>query len=262
MKALVYKMKKIKNILKLKKVKPGSVRITPMDNRFMASAPYVNGGQTLPQWFKHIHKGHGSVRSCAGVSDYLGAGITIPAWTNFYFAPNIEQSVWAISADNMNPPIDFQWASNFAFTQTGKCPMTDSRKIEKMSYPKLVTPWRIQTAPGWSSLILPVNYEENQDYSILPAIVHTDFYQVVNIVLNVKTNTEFSIKYQTPLVQIIPFKRDSDINEIEFMDESFFKYASTNMYMTGGIGPKNATGLAYRKAVRLFDSILGNKKND
>lgn len=255
-------MKKNKNISKIKKVKPGSIRVTPMDNRFMASAPYVNNSQSLPKWFRQIHKGHGSIRSCAGVSDFLNAGITIPAWTNFYFAPNIEQNVWSISADNMNPPIGFEWASNFSFNQTGKCPMTDIRKIEKMSYPKLVTPWRIQTAPGWSSLILPVHYEENEDYSILPVIVHTDFYQVANIVLNVKTNSEFSIKYQTPLVQVIPFKRNSDITEIEFMDESFFKYASTNMYMTGGIAPRFGTGQAYRKAARLIDSILEKKKND
>jgi len=44
------------------------------------------------------------------------------------------------------------------------------------------------------------------------------------------------------------------------MDESFFKYASTNMYMTGGIAPRSGTGQAYRKAVRLIDSILEKKK--
>lgn len=247
--------------MRLKKVKPGHIRITPVDNRFMATPPYANGGQNIPQWFRQIHKGHGSVRSCAGIMDYLSAGITVPAWTNFYFSPNVEAATWAVSADSTNPPVhDFEFAANFSYTQTGKCPMTEARKLEKMSYPKLITPWRIQTAPGWSSMLLPIPYDENEEFSVLPAIVHTDFYQVTNIVINPKTNTDFSIKWGTPLVKIVPFKRDSDITEIEFMDESFFKYASTNMYLTGAVSPRSGTGLAYRKAVKVVDTYLEKDK--
>ena len=249
------------NINKLKKVKPGSIRITTVDNRFYNDAPYVNSKSKLPSWFRTIHKGEGSIRSCSGVSDFLEYGVTIPAWTNFTFKPNVSQGVWEISADVFNPRVDFPMASGFHFVQTGTCPMTEARKIEKMSYPKLLTPWRIQTAPGWSSLMLPIFYEENENYSVLPSVVNTDFYQISNIVLNIKTDTEFTIKQGTPLVHLIPVQRKNNVNNIEFMDESFFRYASSNMYLTGGNAASSGeTGIAYRKATKVVDSALESRK--
>lgn len=241
---------------KLKRVKPGHIRVTPIDNRFLATSPYVNSLQNLPEWFRRIPKGKSSVRACAGISDFLSTGFTIPAWTNFTFKPFPEHKEWAVAADPMNPSLDMQYASSFSFDQTGSCPMTESRQLEKMSYPKLITPWRIQTAPGWSCIFIPHFYESNQDFEILPSLVHTDFYQIANIVINPKTNTEFSIKYGTPLAHVIPFKRNGDIENIDFMDESFYKYASSNMYMMGAVGPVSGTGIAYRKAVRFVDSVL------
>lgn len=249
------------NINRLKKVKPGNLRITVIDNRFYNDAPYLNSKVNLPNWFRRIHKGNNSVRSCSGISDFLEFGITITAWTTFRFRPNISAGTWEVSADVMNPGIDFPMASGFSFLQTGSCPMTESRKIENMSYPKLITPWRIQTAPGWSSLMLPIFYDQSDDYSVLPAIINTDYYQVANIVLNVKTDSEFVIKQGTPLVHMIPVQRKTKVNNIEYIDESFFKYASTNMYMTGGTTPINGgTGIAYRKAAKIVDSAIDDKK--
>ena len=249
------------NINKLKKVKPGSLRITTVDNRFYNNAPYVNSKSKLPSWFRTIHKGEGSIRSCSGISDFLEYGVTIPAWTNFTFKPNVSQGVWEIYADTFNPYIDFPMASGFHFAQTGACPMTEVRKIEKMSYPKLLTPWRIQTAPGWSSLTLPILYEENENYSVLPSVVSTDFYQIANIVLNIKTDTEFTIKQGTPLAHLVPVQRKNNVKNIEFMDESFFRYASSNMYLTGGnTAASGETGIAYRRATKVVDSALESKK--
>lgn len=253
---------KFLNINKIKKVKPGTVRITPIDNRFYNDVPFVNSKKTLPLWFRSIHKGNMSVRSCSGISDFLEIGMTIPAWTSFKFVPNVELGAWDCVAGALNPNIadGFQMVHSFPFHQTGSCPMTQIRDIEKMSYPKLITPWRIQTAPGWSVLILPIMYEENTEYSVLPAIVNTDYYQIVNIVLNIKTSQEFTIKQGTPLAHIIPVQRKNDINKIEYIDESFYKYASSGAYLTGGISPSSGTGIAYRKAAKVVDNYLQSEK--
>jgi hypothetical protein len=249
------------NINKIKKVKPGHLRITTVDNRFYNDAPYVNSKTNIATWFRRIHKGPGSIRSCSGISDFLEYGVTIPAWTTFRFRPNVNLGVWEISADEFNPSINFLMAGGFHFSQTGSCPMTQSRKIEKMSYPKLLTPWRIQTAPGWSCIMLPIIYEENENYSVLPSVINTDFYQVANVVLNIKTDSEFVIKQGTPLVHLIPIQRKNDIKNIEYMDESFFKYASTNMYMTGATVPSGGgSGVAYRKATKLVDASIDKKR--
>lgn len=248
------------DINKIKRVKPGHIRVTPVDNRFYNDAPFLNTKTNLPSWFRRIHRGNNSVRSCSGISDFLEFGITIPAWTNFKFRPNVAAGSWEVLSDGMNPPIDYPHASGFVFSQTGSCPMTQLRKIEQMSYPKLITPWRLQTAPGWSSLMLPVLYEENTNYSVLPAIINTDFYQIMNIVLNIKTDSEFTIKQGTPLVHLIPVQRKNNFHTIESVDESFFKYASSNMYMNGAIVPSGGSGVAYRKATKFVDSSVDLKK--
>lgn len=245
------------NINRLKRVKPGELRITPIDNRFYSNAPFINSKTNLPQWFRRVHKGDGSIRACSGVSDFLEFGITIPAWSNLKFKPLTEIGIWEIDVDQFNPPLNYIPSGGFHFGQTGSCPMTEARKIEKMSYPKIHTPWRIQTAPGWSCLMIPAYYEENANFSILPAIVNTDYYQIMNIVFNVKTDSEFTVKQGTPLVHIIPIQRKTNVRHIDFIDESFFKYASSNAYMTGGTVPHNGgTGIAYRKAVRVVDETL------
>jgi hypothetical protein len=79
---------------------------------------------------------------------------------------------------------------------------------------------------------------------------------MANIVLNVKTDSEFVIRQGTPLAHVIPVQRKNDITEIECIDESFYKYASSGMYMTGGNVPNDGTGLAYRKAEKIVESHL------
>lgn len=122
----------------------------------------------------------------------------------------------------MNPPLRNISIEGFAYQSTGECPVSQNRPLDTMQYPKIVNPWRIETAKGWSSLVLPVHWEPNPDYDVLPAVVHTDLYHAVNIVLNIKATTDFSIKYGTPMLHIIPFKRNEDVSKIEFQDESLF----------------------------------------
>lgn len=243
-----------------KNIKPGEVRITPEDNRLMEMPPFVNTQMTIPSWFKRTKKTQGSIRSCAGVNDYLTTGITIPLWTNTYFRPNYEANAWEYRIDQMNPPLRNINIDGFSFSSTGECPVSKNRTLETMQYPKIVTPWRIETAKGWSSLVLPVYWEPNSDYDVLPAVVHTDIYHVVNIVLSIKTNTDFSIKYGTPMMQIIPFKRSENVSKINFQDESLFKYVESCGFGFGNIVPSIGSSGPYRRNRIKADAVQEKKK--
>ena len=236
-----------------KRIKPGTVRITPEDNRLMTMPPFVNEQTSLPQWFKQLKKFSGSLRSCAGVNDYLTTGITIPLWTNVYFRPNLETNFWESRIDNMSPPLHNIAVQGFSYDQTGKCPATDVRKFETMQYPKIINPWRIETAPGWSSLILPPLWEPNENYDVLAAVVHTDFYHAANVVLNIKTTTDFTIKYGTPIMHVIPFKRQDNVSVIEFEDESNFKYVESTGFGFGHILPSTGSAGPYRRYKNKID---------
>ena len=243
-----------------KKIKPGEIRITPEDNRLMEMPPYLNTQVSMPSWFRRTKKGQGSIRSCAGVNDYLTTGITVPLWTNVYFRPNFEANMWESRIDQMSPPLRHISIDGFPFGSTEECPVSRNRTLDTMQYPKVTTPWRVETAPGWSCLVLPVHWEPNPDYDVLPAVVHTDYYHVINIVLNIKTNTDFSIKYGTPMLHIVPFKRSDDVSKITFQDESYFKYVESRGFGFGNIIPSIGAAAPYRRNKIKIDTGLEKKK--
>ena len=128
---------------KLPKVKPGVIRFTPVDNRLMESPPTVNSISQPPQWFRQIGKHQGSLRKCAGTIDFLSAGVTLPAWTNFRFRPD-GNGGWEHGADEFSPEAGIANISGFGYESTGECPMTSVRKLETGQYPKIVNPWRFE----------------------------------------------------------------------------------------------------------------------
>lgn len=246
---------------KIKKVKPGEIRFTPTDNRMLEMPPFVNSVTNPPSWFRKIKKAPGSIRSCAGTIDFLSAGVTLPSWSNFYFRLDASGKDWEVASDDMSPPAGVAPINFFHHQSTGTCPITSVREVETSSYPKLVNPWRMETAPGWSILILPMYWEPNSNYDIIPSIVHTDFYHTANVVINIKTDQEFTIKYGTPLVQMIPFKRSGDFEKIIFRDESDFKYVATRGFGMGHIAPRTHTAAPYRRQKALIDNDLQQKEN-
>lgn len=241
------------------KIKPGQIRFTPVDNRLMAMPPYLNSTPSaMPQWMRMIGKTQGSIRRCAGTIDFLGAGVTLPMWTNLYFRPDGRGS-WESKADNFSPPADISSIAGFPYETTGECPMTGIRKIETGMYPKIVNPWRFETARGWSSLILPAYFEPSSDYQVIPSVVHTDFYHLANVVLNITTDKAFQIKYGTPMYQIIPFERKSAIGEIIFNDESDFKYVATTGFGMGHLAPSDGTAGPYRRMKTAVDAEIAEE---
>jgi len=247
------------------KVKPGTIRFTPIDNRLLESAPYINGPTNPPSWFKKIGKQGGSLRRCAGTIDFLSAGATLPLWTNYRFRPD-NKGNWETGSDDYFPSavvggkeMPVGSVSGFDYSSTGECPMTAVRKIETGQYPKIINPWRIETAPGWSTLMVPIYWEPNENYTVIPAIVHTDFYHQMNVVLNIIGDSQFTIRFGTPMAQLIPFKRDSDFSEIVFNDESYFKYVASTGMGNGHISPGDGTAAPYRRERIRVDAELNSE---
>jgi hypothetical protein len=78
-------------------------------------------------------------------------------------------------------------------------------------YPKWNSPFTIKTPPGYSTLFVSPLHNPNGIFTVFPGIVDTDKYTAtVNFpfVLN-DVNWTGIIEAGTPMVQVIPFKRDS-----------------------------------------------------
>lgn len=94
---------------------------------------------------------------------------------------------------------------------------------------RLNNPWTIETPPGWSAKFQnPANNWSN-DIQLIEGVADTDkYYNEVNFpfVWTGSEVGEFIIPRGTPLVQVIPFKREKMNMEIGIVDEKKFKSVS------------------------------------
>lgn len=73
---------------------------------------------------------------------------------------------------------------------------------------KINQPWWIQTAPGYSCMFLPLLFWD-QPFHAVPGILESDkTYMEAPINIMAKVKKDFTIKMGTPLVQVVPFKRE------------------------------------------------------
>lgn len=103
------------------------------------------------------------------------------------------------------------------------------RKIKKYPYAnnvlKFISPWSVETPPGWSCLFTsPFNHLETR-FKILDGIIDTDEHRLsINFPFfwTGDTSTNQIIKSGTPIVQVIPFKREPIEHQLRIMDDEDF----------------------------------------
>ena len=141
---------------------------------------------------------------CPGIHDWNTSGYIIRAWTDIFFEAQDEETrvhtndrehdfshgtVGRLSPDLV--PLKF----------TGIAP--NVFKIE--------LPWLIQTKPGYSCMVVSPFYHflDNMDYvTTYPGVVDTDGLHRPTWVFSITKKEHFVIERGTPILQIIPFKRE------------------------------------------------------
>jgi hypothetical protein len=175
-----------------------------------------------PQYFRQIkpqssgNPSSGTVKRCVPFLDALSAGFIIPMWCDVYilardghinieFPPNFQQTETLgthSAAQIPNHPL-----SNWAY---GNVPL------------KWINPWVVTTDPGVSCLFTsPLNHMETR-FKLLDGVVDTDtYYNNVNLpFLWTGGDGEFFIAKGTPLVQVIPFRREEQHLEVTPIDDA------------------------------------------
>ena len=88
------------------------------------------------------------------------------------------------------------------------------KKNSSLFVNKFLNPWKIKTPPGYSCLFLPPLNNADERFSIIPAIVDTDTFEMhINFPFIVNGDKfpvlDTQLKKGSPYVQVLPFKRDS-----------------------------------------------------
>jgi hypothetical protein len=155
-----------------------------------------------------------TIKKCIPVLDTLRTGYCIPMWRDLIVGldENYHQILqWRELAGQLVADVR-PWAG-FVNTETG-IGLPGTEDVGKPHGFILFNPWQIKTPPGYSCLFTPVlNSDIPLHFS--SGIVNTDSYHnPVNFPFFVKENWSGTIKRGTPLIQVIPFKRDEWEHEI------------------------------------------------
>lgn len=168
----------------------------------------------IPEWYKKTRPYHNengkkeldtnfsvpaTIKKCIPVLDSLSTGYIIPTYCDLWIKKNDQGDIVYVTSHNIN--IEFHPVLQAPYHP----------KMNQYPYPKWINPWGIKTPKGYSCLFIPPVHGGNKFFTIAEGVVDTDSYSApVNFpfVLN-DTNFEGLIPAGTPMVQVIPFKRDS-----------------------------------------------------
>jgi hypothetical protein len=186
-------------------------------------APVVRSSQFIPKWFKEMKdyvpeelrelndlsnfkKNHntskkyldGTVKRCPAIIDLTTEGFIIPLWSDYLIQSDGIKAEW--SARSFPVGLDFH--------PNEQVYNWDLDKNDFHSPMKFVNPWRIYTPPGYSCLFIAPYYQFEKRFTVLPGIVETDKHHAVQFPSIIHIKGDILLERNTPLVQIIPFKKD------------------------------------------------------
>lgn len=184
-------------------------------NQFKSSDEYspIPSSKILPDWYKktdsyvqgrkapYTGQTPATIKKCIPVFDSISAGYMILTHCDIFIkiidgVPEFINPRYTTAIDSHNSD------------QAKKYPLINENTL---FIPKYVSPWGIKTESGYSCLFLPPAHRDNI-ISILPGIVDTDNYNdliTFPFLLTKMEDGEILIPAGTPVVQVIPFKRDS-----------------------------------------------------
>lgn len=198
-----------------------------------ATLPYA-AINDLPDWYKKTNNFVGgkflptngtpnlTIKKCIPVLDSMSAGYIISSWTEVFIERNGEDVTVHSSVNRSNVravdghPID-QQAPLYPVP-----PDCDPQIL------KWINPWHIKTPKGYSCMFINPMHRD-LPFKIIEGIVDTDTFPLsVNFPFFLKKGFEGIIKHNTPIVQVIPFKRENFYSERGVFDEK--TYIATHNY--------------------------------
>ena len=150
--------------------------------------------------FKDDNLHNPTVKTCVPFLDSLVLGYIIP-FDQDYLVDPIEND-FSVTPANKNASSEFHDKEQLP---------KEWQKISGKKVGKFMNKWLIKTPPGYSCLFVqPMNRMEER-FDIIPGVVDTDTYlNLINFPYFLKKRDEqFLFKRGEPMVQVIPFKRES-----------------------------------------------------
>tara|TARA_R110000824_G_scaffold238121_2_gene426865 strand:+ start:995 stop:1717 length:723 start_codon:yes stop_codon:yes gene_type:complete len=206
------------------------IEFTAFPQRYGHLPPPVPTSRVIPDWWRDMPRtnvwnrdgvkpAHTTIKACVPFLDTLRTGYVIPMWADLAIGLNNENgeallqwrnSIWDIAEQR-------QW-EGFVNRDTG-IGLPGTEVVPNPNAFILDNPWQIKTPEGYSCLFTPV-LNANLPLHFSSGIVNTDTYHsLINFPFFIKDRYVGILKKGTPLIQVIPFKRDEWEHEVRAMTD-------------------------------------------
>lgn len=157
--------------------------------------------QLMPDWWKNPVEQNRTIKECPAVVHMLRDSYVIPMWCDVEIVVEENQIGWNLS----HPDFQFQAHSNDQFLDFAP----DNIKKNTVRVLKALCPWQIKTPKGYSVYQSSNFYGFNDNFSIFPGVINTDYHHEINqqILVHGK-NKRFMIKRGEPFAVYTPYKRE------------------------------------------------------
>lgn len=237
----------------MKKKKQQIIKFYPFSEKILDFAPEPKpASKYMPEWYRQqpglIDTGEtlattgqpaSTVKKCLPIFDTITAGYVIVAPVDIYLdATDPEKLVYQIPATMSQ----FK-AEIFAYhdrRQYSHMPLDEN--VYHKDLLRIMPFWVVGTSPGYSALFTNPFYRDSSPITALSGIIDTDGYPSDgHLSFTVEKDFKGVIKQGTPLVQIIPFKREDWKMEIVDAEESekFLRKNRMRLRSTFNNGYKN-----------------------
>ncbi len=173
---------------------------------YYVSSPVVPARSILPYWLKkQLEKKNVKFVKCPGMHDQSHQGYLITAWSDIHIKANSQGVIVDMplvgEASLKAQFMDFDLVDGLAPIREGV-----AKKIVK-----LPGPWGIYTKKGYSAYVLPATFHSPflDKLYVYGGVVDYENFHTVNFIFSPLGPCEFTIPMGTPLLQVIPFKRES-----------------------------------------------------
>jgi len=208
------------------------IKFYPFNEGTRSFAPEPKpASKSLPEWYKRqpasigddkefILKGgvNSTVKRCMPVFDLLTAGYIISFPMDIYIdATDPNKIAWSVPTPLKN------FGSDMVATHTAE--QVSEYPIDRSQYHKdvfrILPFWSVGTEPGYSTLFCHPFHRDDMPFHAFSAIIDTDgFISDGHLSMFIKKDFKGLIKQGTPLVQVIPFQRESWESKIVDVSES------------------------------------------
>ena len=155
-----------------------------------------------PDWYNKVKNNKINFSTCPGMDDWLRTGYIVPAWTDIEIKANKAGTIIKLYNNSYKQPerMDDRYVNG----------IIDIDADVKFGAWKLPSPWAVFSKPGYSAHVMPALFHSPflRDLFVYPGTVDYDKFSTINLIFSPIRACEISIPAGTPLLHVIPFKRE------------------------------------------------------